>query len=140
MKKPIITDTSIEIPSSENYLPNVDDFIEGKLESFGLNKSDIVDIAISVTELVTNGIVHANKLILEKTVRVAISKKDSDIEIAVTDEGDGFNPDSIDNPIKDENLLKEVGRGVFIVKSLMDKVVFDSQPGKGTTVTMTKHL
>ena len=140
MKRPIISENSIEIPSTEDYLPDVDDFIEGKLESFGLNKSDIADIAISVTELVTNGIVHANKLVLEKTVRVEIWRKDSDIEIAITDQGDGFNPDSIDNPIEDENLLKEVGRGVFIVKSLMDKVVFDSQPGKGTTVTLTKHL
>ena len=140
MKRPIISENSIEIPSTEDYLPDVDDFIEGKLESFGLNKSDIADIAISVTELVTNGIVHANKLVLEKTVRVEIWRKDSDIEIVITDQGDGFNPDSIDNPIEDENLLKEVGRGVFIVKSLMDKVVFDSQLGKGTTVTLTKHL
>jgi len=75
MKKPIITDNIIEIPSSEDFLPDVDNFIEGKLESYGLNRSDIADIAISVTELVTNGIVHANKLILEKTVKVEISKK-----------------------------------------------------------------
>ncbi len=140
MKKPIITGNIIEIPSSEDFLPDVDDFIEGKLESFGLNRSDIADIAISVTELVTNGIVHANKLILEKTVKVEISKKNSEIEITITDQGDGFDPDSIENPIEDENLLKEVGRGVFIVKSLMDKVMFNSQPGKGTTVTMTKHF
>ncbi len=140
MKKPIITDNIIEIPSSEDFLPDVDNFIEGKLESYGLNRSDIADIAISVTELVTNGIVHANKLILEKTVKVEISKKNSEIEITITDQGDGFDPDSIENPIENENLLKEVGRGVFIVKSLMDKVVFDSQPGKGTTVTMTKHF
>ena len=73
-------------------------------------------------------------------MKVEISKKNSEIEITITDQGDGFDPDSIENPIENENLLKEVGRGVFIVKSLMDKVVFDSQPGKGTTVTMTKHF
>jgi serine/threonine-protein kinase RsbW len=140
MKKPIITGDSIEIPSIEDFLPEVDDFIEGKLAAFGLDKSDIADIAISVTELVTNGIVHANKLIPEKTVKVTIAKKNSAIEIVITDQGDGFDPDAIDNPIEDENLLKEVGRGVFIVKSLMDEVVFDSVPGKGTTVTMTKHI
>jgi len=140
MKKPKITGDCIEIPSVEDFLPDVDDFIEGKLEAYGLNKSDIADIAISVTELVTNGIVHANKLIPEKTVKVVISKKNSAVEIAITDQGDGFDPDAIDNPIEDENLLKEVGRGVFIVKSLMDRVVFDSKPGKGTTVTMTKHF
>jgi serine/threonine-protein kinase RsbW len=139
MKKSLITDSSIEIPSSEDYLPDVDDFIEGKLESYGLNKSDIADVAISVTELVSNGIVHANKLNIEKTVRVEIFKKNSEVEITITDQGDGFNPDSVDNPIEDENLLKEVGRGIFIVKSLMDKVVFKSKPGEGTTATLIKH-
>jgi len=140
MKKPNITDNKIEIPSSENYLPDVDDFIEGKLESYGLNKSDIADVAISVTELVTNGIVHANKLNIEKTVQVEILRKNSKVEITITDQGDGFNPDLIDNPIEDENLLKEVGRGIFIVKSLMDKVIFESKPGEGTTVTLIKRF
>ncbi|MCH7946622.1 MAG: ATP-binding protein, partial [candidate division Zixibacteria bacterium] len=51
----------------------------------------------------------------------------------------GFNPDELDDPLAEENLLKEVGRGIFIVRSLMDKV--DIMPSKkGTKITFTRAL
>jgi len=139
MQKPVIKDNVITIPSSEDYLVDVDNFVEGILENFGLDKSTIADIAISVTEVVVNSIIHGNKSILEKKVTVAVAKKDSLIEIMVTDQGEGFNPDELESPVSKENLLKEIGRGIFIVKSLMDKV--EIEPGKsGTKVTLMKNV
>nr|MBN2277150.1 ATP-binding protein [candidate division Zixibacteria bacterium] len=140
MKRPIITENQIKIPSSQEYLPDVDIFVEGRLAEFGVNESAIADIAISVTELVNNAITHGNKSVFEKTVIVDIGKSNSTVEISVTDEGNGFNPDEVENPIDDKNLLKEVGRGIFITRSLMDKVEFNSRPGRGTKVTIKKHI
>jgi serine/threonine-protein kinase RsbW len=139
MHKPLIKDNVIKIPSSEDYLVDVDNFVEGILEGFGLDKSTIADIAISVTEVVVNSIIHGNKSILEKEVTVAVSRKNSSIEIVVTDEGEGFNPEEIEDPVSEDNLLKEVGRGIFIVRSLMDKV--EIEPSKsGTKITLTKDV
>ena len=139
MSGPIIKDNTIIIPSSQDYLADVDSFVEGLLEGYGLDKSTIADIAISVTEAVVNGIIHGNKSDINKVVTVAVAKKDSVIEVEVVDQGMGFNPDEIENPIDDDNLLKEVGRGIFIVKSLMDKVEIVPS-ANGTRITFTKNI
>ena len=130
----------IIIPSSLNYLPEVDEYVEGKLRKLGVDKNKLADIAISVTEAVTNAVVHGNKNDLKKKVFVKLKAASSRVEITVEDEGNGFDLESIQNPIEEGNLLKEVGRGIFILKSLMDKVDFIIQPQKGTLVKMTKFL
>jgi len=139
MKKPTIVNNSMRIPSSEEHLPDVDSFLEGILRGYGVDETVIADIAISVTELVINGIIHGNKSDPDKDVTVAITKKDAKVEIAVQDQGDGFNPDEVENPIDAKNLLKEVGRGIFIVKSLMDSVDIE-RTAQGTRITISKEV
>ena len=130
----------IEIPSTLDYLPQVDEFIERKLRKLGINEDQIADIAISVTEAVTNAVVHGNKNDLSKKVEISLKVDSSCVEVTVEDEGGGFDPDSIQSPIEEENLLKEAGRGVFILKSLMDKVDFFCRSKKGAGVKMVKFL
>ncbi|MCK4384907.1 MAG: ATP-binding protein [candidate division Zixibacteria bacterium] len=130
----------IIIPSSLDYLPKVDEYVEGKLRKLGVDKDKLIDIAISVTEAVTNAVVHGNKNDLKKKVRLKLKADSSRLEITVEDEGDGFDPGSILSPLDERNVLKEVGRGIFILKSLMDKVDFIVGPQKGTIVKMTKFL
>ncbi len=95
-------------------------------------------IAIAVTEAVNNAIIHGNKLDPNKSVYVDIVASEEGIKITVRDEGDGFNPDEVPNPLAPENLLKESGRGIFILKSLMDEVEYNFSKG-GTEVTMVKY-
>jgi len=130
----------IIIPSSLNYLPKVDEYVEGKLRKLGVDENKLADIAISVTEAVTNAVVHGNKNDLKKKVSIKLKAESSRVEITVEDEGNGFDTESIQSPIEEGNLLKEVGRGIFILKSLMDKVDFIIGPQKGTIVKMTKFL
>ncbi|UCD17943.1 MAG: ATP-binding protein [Candidatus Zixiibacteriota bacterium] len=139
MKKPTIVDNTIRIPSSQDYLADVDGFLEGILRGYGVDETVIADIAISVTELVINGIIHGNKSDPDKEVTVVISKKNSHIEISVEDQGTGFNPDEIESPIDERNLLKEVGRGVFIVRSLMDKIDINKTK-RGTRIIISKEI
>jgi serine/threonine-protein kinase RsbW len=139
MEKPQIVGNTIVIPSSLDYLVDVDSFVEGLLRGFGLDESTIADIAISVSELVNNAISHGNKSSPEKTVTVEVGRENSSVRISVSDEGEGFNPDDIDSPIAEENLLKEVGRGIFIVESLMDEVEVKNVNG-ATTITIKKTI
>lgn len=139
MKRPTIKGDTITIPSSQEYLNDVDVFIEGILRGYGADESVIADIAISVSELVNNAICHGNRSSEDKTVRVTIARNGKDVNITIADQGEGFNPDEIDDPLADENLLKEAGRGIFIVRSLMDRVEMSENNG-GTVVTITKSL
>lgn len=139
MKKPQISGNRITIPSNHEFLSDVDMFIEGILRGYGADESIIADIAISVSELVNNAISHGNSQNEGKTVVVEIVKNSDKVSISVQDEGTGFNPNSLDDPLAEENLLKEVGRGIFIVKSLMDSVNIEPSP-RGTKITMTKTI
>ena len=139
MDKPIITGDTIIVPSNQEHLADVDLFIESILRGYGIDESTIADIAISVSELVNNAILHGNKLSLDKAVTVAIGRKDRAVEISVRDQGNGFNPDSIADPIDENNLLKEVGRGIFIVRQLMDAVNITATSA-GTTIVITKTI
>lgn len=130
----------IEIPSTLDYLPQVVEFIEKKLKKLGIKKDQIDDIAISVSEAVTNAVVHGNKNDLSKRARINLKADSSCVEVTVEDEGCGFDPECIQCPIEEENILKEAGRGVFILESLMDKVEFFCEPTKGSGVKMVKFL
>lgn len=139
MEKPKIEGDVITIPSSDSFLVDVDDFLESILQKLKIDQSVVADIAISVSELVNNAIYHGNRNVTDKTVRVKVSRTKKGVQVAVTDEGGGFNPGDIADPVADENLMKEVGRGIFIVRSLMDEV--DIKPtDRGTTTTITKNL
>jgi serine/threonine-protein kinase RsbW len=139
MAKPVIKGDTIKVPSNPEFLPDVDVFLEGTLRGFGVDESVVADIAISVSELVNNAMVHGNKSSSEKMVTVRIKKSRHEVTISVSDEGTGFNPLHVPDPLADENLLHEVGRGLFIVQSLMDKVDVHATTA-GTTVAITKTV
>lgn len=139
MDKPVISGNRITVPSSHDYLPTVDEFIEGFLREWEIDDSLIADIAISVSELVNNAITHGNQFQEGQQVSVKIDRSNGEVTISVSDQGGGFNPKEVDDPLAKENLMKEVGRGIFIVRSLMDKV--DITTGdEGTTITITKAI
>ena len=130
----------IEIPSTLDFLPGVDEFIEKKLKKLKMKKDQIADVAISVSEAVTNAVVHGNKNDINKKVRISIKTGPSRVEITVEDEGGGFDPSSVASCLENENLLKHAGRGILILNSLMDKVEIICGPDQGTKVKMVKYI
>jgi serine/threonine-protein kinase RsbW len=86
---------------------------------------------VSITEAVNNAILHGNKSSPSKRVRVTCEILPGWLLVMINDEGRGFRPEKIGNPLAKENLLRETGRGIFLMRTLMDKVEFDV--GKGGT-------
>ena len=80
-----------------------------------------------------------NKSDHSKKVHVEFSISENKLRAVIRDEGNGFDPNNLSNPTDPENLLKESGRGIFILKSLMDDVSF-SFSSKGTEIILTKKL
>ena len=140
MQKAVKENNRIIIPSSLNFLREVDEFIEQKLREQGINQDLVTDIAISVTEVVTNAVNHGNRNDRRKKVTVSLKVDQKQVTIRIEDQGTGFDPEHLANPLADENLLKDAGRGIFIVKSLMDEVKFEVNSDSGTAVVLIKKL
>ncbi len=93
------------------------------------------NIMIAVTEAINNAINHGNKLNPTKFVQFNIEADKDKIYVFIKDEGEGFDPQLIDDCLEPENLLKASGRGVFIIKELMHDVKIYSN-SHGTVVEM----
>ena len=140
MSQVIREDNRIIIPSSLEYLREVEEYVEEKLKQKKLSQDLLADIAISVTEVVTNAVCHGNRNDSRKKVYVSVEVHPRQVVVSVADEGTGFDPAQLPNPTEEENLLKDAGRGIFIVKSLMDEVKFEAGPKGGTTITLVKNF
>lgn len=138
MKKVKLSADGIVIPSSTDFLSDVDRFLEEKLTGAGVEESTMTDLAISVSELVNNAIIHGNGFDESKVVDVRFNVSAAEIRIIVCDQGSGFDVEEVENPVEDDNLLREVGRGIFIVKNFVDEMNVEKNPAGGTCVEIIK--
>ena len=96
---------------------------------------------MALREALANAIKHGNKLSPDKRVFVRIEVNgDDELRIAVEDQGEGFDPMQVANPLDPQNLLRESGRGVFYMRNFMDAVNFSTTAGGGTRIELTKRL
>ena len=96
-------------------------------------------ILVSVTEAVNNGIVHGNKNNPEKSVELSCNCFEDRIVFIIRDEGSGFVKEELPNPLAEENLMKESGRGILIIEHLMDSVEYH-RTESGMELAMTIYL
>ena len=97
-------------------------------------------MSVAVRESVVNAIKHGNRLDENKRVTVEFVLLPHALEVGVQDEGQGFDPGSVPDPVAEENLLKAYGRGIFFMKSFMDEVKYTFPQNGGTKVTLLKKL
>lgn len=127
------------IPSEPARISEADEFIETALRAHSVPDELVSDLAIAATELVNNAILHGNKKDPAKSVTILMEFESGEVTIRVEDQGAGFDPGAVPDPLAQENLLREVGRGIFIVRSLMDNLTFERQPGGGMAVVLRKR-
>jgi len=97
-------------------------------------------IGLAVREAVANAIKHGNRLDPGKRVDVAVRINGRGVEIAVSDEGEGFDPDKVRDPLAPENLFRTNGRGIFYMRRFMDEVSYTASTNGGTLVRMRKQF
>ncbi len=112
----------LNIPSSVDQIEKVDEFVESFAISLGFDHDALADIGICVTELVMNAIVHAHKEQADIPVKIQIESKKDGLRVAVRDFGPGFETDSLPDPTSPENIFEDHGRGILIVRAMMDDV------------------
>jgi len=87
-------------------------------------------MGLAVREAIANAMVHGNHCDPEKAVRISVAVNENcDLFVSVKDSGSGFDPAGLPNPVAPENLLAPHGRGIFIMRQLMDQVDFEFDHG-----------
>ena len=110
----------------------------------GLDDEALHWVGVAVRESVINAIKHGNSGDERKHVYVEFTPIDGDrpagIKIRVRDEGKGFDPAQVPDPLHPDNLLKASGRGIFLIRSFMDELVLRRAPEGGMEVVMVKRV
>lgn len=102
-----------------------------------ISRDTLFDIKLCVEEAVRNAILHGNKSDKNLTIDISYAIEGDKIKITIEDKGDGFNVGDLPDPTDMKNLYKESGRGIYIMRRLMDRVDYNE---KGNYVTMEKKL
>ncbi|MBI1745715.1 MAG: ATP-binding protein [Acidobacteria bacterium] len=121
------------------YLDLVDQVSHSVTKVMGFDEDRIYWIGMSVREGVINAMLHGNQMDIGKRVVVRFEMAPSSLAVSIHDQGRGFDPACVPNPVAPENLLKPCGRGLFCIKSFMDDVSFNRQPD-GMEIRLLKRL
>lgn len=110
--------------------------------NIGLDEDATHWVGVAIRECVINAIKHGNQHDTSKRVFVEFvpgGAATPELTISVRDQGEGFDPESLADPLAPENLLKSSGRGIFLIRSFMDDVQMVRAPQGGMEVRMTKR-
>jgi serine/threonine-protein kinase RsbW len=112
--------------------------------SMGLDEETVYWISLALRESVINAITHGNRNDSGKRVFVDLEtrprRQGSQLSIRVRDQGDGFDPGELADPLAAENLLKTTGRGILLIRHCMDRVRTQRAPEGGTEIVMVKVI
>jgi serine/threonine-protein kinase RsbW len=123
--------------------PESADLAESQMTNFAASaeytKQQCEEIGLAVRESVANAVLHGNRGDLNKKVFLTAEIQTRGLVIHVRDEGEGFAPESLPNPLVPPHLHRESGRGLLLVKTLMDEVILRRAASGGMEVIMTKY-
>ncbi len=109
----------------------------------GLDEDSMHWVSVAIRESVINAIKHGNRNDAAKHVFVefetATRADIPELAIRIRDQGEGFDPEQVANPLDEENLLKSSGRGIFLIRNFMDDVQLRRAPEGGMEIRMVKR-
>jgi len=123
--------------SESRFIRESSSMLLDSLKPLGIDESKAFEIKLCVEEAVRNAIVHGNKSDPRRQVKFSYWVEEGVLNIEIEDEGGGFKPEIVKDPTKDENLTRNSGRGVYLIKKLMDRVEY-IEPGN--KVRMSKRI
>ncbi len=124
----------ISIPSLIENIKIIESFIDNARDNFEINDDIYGNIMISVTECISNAIIHGNRANKNKLVHLELEVGDEQLKFIIEDEGDGFDLTELPDPTAPENIEKAGGRGIFLIRHLSDDVKFE-EGGKRTVLS-----
>ncbi len=129
----------LEIFSEPKHLSKVEDLIDTLALEAGIDPQRLPGILLAVTEATTNAMIHGNKKNAEKKVTIEADLDEEELTIRVKDQGTGFDPSQIPDPTEPENLLKDSGRGLYLMRYHATELKYNITP-EGTETILVISL
>lgn len=139
----MIADSSVvevTLDSSLKQVEVADEISRRVSATAGFDEDDRQKIEMAVHESLINAIYHGNRNDESKQVYLRFQIHHDRLEVRIRDQGAGFDPNSVADPLATENLLKVSGRGIFLIRAFMDEFRVENHAGSGTEVTMIKKF
>lgn len=124
MKEGFSIVSEVVLPSDYQSLIDVERLVGTVCEEFGVQEDAFGNVLIAVSEAVNNAIQHGNQNNPEAKVELKVANQEDIFCIQIKDQGTGFAYQNLPDPTAPENLLKDSGRGVFLMQHLADEVEF----------------
>lgn len=124
-----------ELPSAISLMHIVLEYLLKRVEKLGVVKSEQSNLFVALDEAFVNAVKHGNKFDAKKLVRIAAEVSKNEARFTIEDEGEGFDVNSIPDPLDPQNLFKTSGRGVLFIYNIMDEVKYNE---RGNRLTMVK--
>ena len=128
-----------ELESTLESVDSAEQIVHAEAQALGMDEDDLYRVGIAIRECMVNAVVHGNRYNSRKKVHLKVVRTDDRITIVVRDEGDGFDPNAVPDPLESENLLRGSGRGVMLMQSFMDEFQISQRQPQGTEVKMVKY-
>jgi serine/threonine-protein kinase RsbW len=109
-------------------------------KDLGIEEDDRGQIGMAIRECMVNAVVHGNRYNAKKRVHLMVETTPSSLIVTIGDEGEGFDMSSLPDPLAEENLLRQSGRGLLLIRAFMDDFDLHPRPGGGTEVRIVKNL
>jgi serine/threonine-protein kinase RsbW len=130
---------SYHMESTLDSVNKAEDMASQMAEQAGLDEDTRDGFSMAVREAIINAVLHGNAYDPAKRVNLSFEQNGRELTVTISDEGTGFIPDEVPDPLAPENLLKQSGRGIFLMRAFMDEVRFRKlEPG--TEITLIKRL
>ena len=135
-----MAERDILLDSTLDSVEIAEDAVLHEAQEIGFREEELHQIGMAVRETMVNAVVHGNRYNARKKVHLSVLKAADRLTVVIADEGEGFDMNALPNPLAEENLLRQSGRGLLLIQAFVDEFqVRRGQPG-GTEVRMVKYL
>ncbi len=127
------------LDSTLESVDHAEEIAVGLAKRAGFDEDDLTKIGMAVRESMVNAVVHGNRYNANKKVRFSVSKNSESLTVRIADEGEGFDFESLPDPLAGENLFRSSGRGIFLIRSFMDEFQIRRLAPSGLEVVLVKR-
>ena len=128
----------LELPTDVRSIEHAVEYVVRRCQACDAEAHRLrLNFRVGLTEALSNAMMYGNGHDPTKRVLVEVSLAQGELKARITDQGSGFDPSSVPDPTSPENLLKAGGRGLFLMRQLLDEVSFND---RGNEVTLVLRL
>ena len=128
------------LDSSLASVDQAEELAVAEAQKLGIEEEEQQQFGMAVRECVVNAVVHGNRYSKNKKVHLEVQSSSDSLTVIIGDEGEGFDPGSLPDPLAPENLMRQSGRGILLIRAFVDDFEWRPRLGGGTEVRLVKNV